>query len=464
MHGNTNNDLYICSGCLGDEHIKKFITYRNSNKKCNYCGLSLDPSAKQSEIFGFIAEHVNKSFTCSDYVGFYYVANAPENAPFPHGRYTSPYLLKNILKLELPRDSDGKLLRAICDIPLENKKWASLDFGKVTLDKELDLYWWMFCNITKYNRRFNLDAVPKLFTQNLAEKARLFSPKAIFNLLIPYMKRLVRDIPVGMIFYRSRISKNGEKYTSVNELGPPPCNRSLQSNRMNPPGIPCFYASETREGALLEVRATNQDSWSLGVFETIKPIRILDLTNLPEVGSFFSDNEINDQKAIKFLHNFSSNISFPVTGDDRTHLEYIPTQVLAELVRDCQELSVWGIRYRSAVQNGGESYNNIVLFISTDEIEGSVKRSTLIDDQEILKEAYKYVELIKLNSIEHSTHKCEYISNNTHSMTAPSSEVSDIISSILTIPAMKTAYEKLDNAEKNKMVEQITSIINLKYP
>ncbi|GLH30389.1 hypothetical protein WSS15_30390 [Acetobacter pasteurianus] len=188
------------------------------------------------------------------------------------------------------------------------------------------------------------------------------------------------------------------------------------------------------------------------------------MTNLPEVGSFFSDNEINDQKAIKFLHNFSSNISFPVTGDDRTHLEYIPTQVLAELVRDCQELSVWGIRYRSAVQNGGESYNNIVLFISTDEIEGSVKRSTLIDDQEILKESYKYVELIKLNSIEHSTHKCEYISNNTHSMTAPSSEVSDIISSILTIPAMKTAYEKLDNAEKNKMVEQITSIINLKYP
>ncbi len=51
---------------------------------------------------------------------------------------------------------------------------------------------------------------------------------------------LVEDLPAGSVIFRARESKRA---LTVRELGPPPRDLALQSNRMSPAGIVMFYAS-----------------------------------------------------------------------------------------------------------------------------------------------------------------------------------------------------------------------------
>ena len=62
-------------------------------------------------------------------------------------------------------------------------------------------------------------------------------------------------------------------------------------------------------------------------------------------------------------------MSKPVSLDDKVHLEYIPTQVVAEFLRHWQSpYKLDGIAYLSAVQKAGISY---VLFAERQNIVGT---------------------------------------------------------------------------------------------
>jgi hypothetical protein len=60
----------------------------------------------------------------------------------------------------------------------------------------------------------------------------------------------------------------------------------------------------------------------------------------------------------RFLRDFSS----PIERDDRIHIDYVPTQVITEYLRDTKlnGRQVDGIKYRSARSKGGICY---VLFV-----------------------------------------------------------------------------------------------------
>ena len=64
-----------------------------------------------------------------------------------------------------------------------------------------------------------------------------------------------------------------------------------------------------------------------------------------------------------FLREFLLDFSSPIERDDRIHIDYVPTQVVTEYLRDAKlegDPPLDGIKYRSSRRKGGICY---VLFI-----------------------------------------------------------------------------------------------------
>lgn len=70
-----------------------------------------------------------------------------------------------------------------------------------------------------------------------------------------------------------------------------------------------------------------------------------------------------------FLHEFARLIVQPVPLDDRMHIDYIPTPVFTEFLRDhrFQAYRIDGLLYRSAM---GRKGCNVVLFAGPNDVEG----------------------------------------------------------------------------------------------
>ncbi|MFT9349561.1 MAG: RES domain-containing protein [Gluconobacter japonicus] len=379
------NTHFVCSGCFQDATLKEIINTKAERPGCDFCGCSDFPTIATSQIFNYIRSRVETFFTCSDYSGNFFVGDRDIHESTTWGRYPSDYLLEKIMLLGLPRDRNRLLLTAICDEALENKKWASLEYGRMPHDAYLKTLWWMFEVTVKHCRRFSLD-------KKIAGDG--YTANEIFDEILPSLMKLKSPIQPGYRVYRARKSLTGEEFLSADELGPPPPKIATQSNRMNPPGIPYFYGADMEDAAVLETCIESCDAYSIGIFETKREIQIVDLSDLPPIKGWFTDVSLEERQRIKFLHEFSKQISEPIIGDDRTHLDYIPTQVFTELVRD--RLGVHGIRYRSSKLPDA---SNIVLFISSNEVEGATKRGVL--DQDILKSVYAPLEIIRLLDVKH---------------------------------------------------------------
>jgi hypothetical protein len=177
---------------------------------------------------------------------------------------------------------------------------------------------------------------------------------------------LIKTIHAGHRLYRARPRADAHvKYRTAKELGPPPEESATQTNRMNPPGIPMFYGAENATLAVAEIRTP---LFSLGRFKTTRAIQLLDLAALPKVPGFFSMASQRERLGLAFLQEFSKLISQPVERDDRTHVDYIPTQVYTEFLRDYEFLGglVDGIRYKSATALEGA---NVVLFATNENVQ-----------------------------------------------------------------------------------------------
>lgn len=104
---------------------------------------------------------------------------------------------------------------------------------------------------------------------------------------------------------------------------------------MSPKGIGAFYGASTLDGAVAEVAgyADPTAMLSVGQFELVVPIGVVDLREATRVPSLF-DSELRELRApIAFLKAFIEDISKPSQPTDRQDLDYIPTQVITEYLR-----------------------------------------------------------------------------------------------------------------------------------
>ena len=108
---------------------------------------------------------------------------------------------------------------------------------------------------------------------------------------------------------------------------------------------------------------------------------MLDLTSV-RAPSIFDMSEHADYDWLLFMHEFLRDFSIPIKRDDRIHIDYVPTQVVTEYLRDAKldgEPPVEGIKYRSARRKDGICY---VLFLDEYEVEPNDGDLTANDEED----------------------------------------------------------------------------------
>ncbi|MDP2496182.1 RES family NAD+ phosphorylase [Shimia thalassica] len=178
--------------------------------------------------------------------------------------------------------------------------------------------------------------------------------------------------PGKLTIFRARRANNSKSQETISsnvaqELGPPPPSLRMPG-RMNPSGIPSFYGAFDLDTALAELRPAVGETIMAAQFEFVRPVVVLDTTKFerpPKALNIFAKTHNKRLSLWGFMAEFMNEISQPCLPGDE-HLDYIPTQVVAEYLVHLhrfkhmgQEKTVEGIIFRSAQNREGK---NIVLF------------------------------------------------------------------------------------------------------
>lgn len=194
------------------------------------------------------------------------------------------------------------------------------------------------------------------FCYNIKHVNRFHSQQVNFKQLKNLLENMVIDIPTGTLtLFRSRICDE-EHYSlgyTCRKMGVPPINLT-SAGRTNSEGIQCLYLASDEETTFHEVRARDNDHVSVGKFQQIKDLKIVDLSLFDKIGPFsvldfdmtwFAIN-------IDIIRKIGNEIAKPMRRFDKT-LDYVPTQYICDYIK---HLGYDGIKYKSTLSNGGTNY------------------------------------------------------------------------------------------------------------
>ncbi len=340
--------MRVCAGCFDDPGIRSWIRDQGGRRGCEYCAGHDSPTTDVQELADYMRECLERFYSYAE-----------DNLPYEsaEGGWQGPHwdtwnLLIEQLGFGFSRRGANQLMGDLFPAISENT-WCEFDWLSLEFDDSLKLSWRNFCDVVKHQLRF-------FFHQIKDDDDRdAISPGTLLGQIASLVDDLgiIKTLPVGKRLYRARLNLSGK--INLEDFGPPPIERALQSNRMNPPGIPALYVTERKRTAILEVRAKCA---RVGVMRLTRPIRIIDLAELPDLPSIFSGVSQRERLGLSFLHHFQEEIVQPIARDDRIHVDYIPPQIVSEFFKlhSFAGGPVDGVRYRSAVDPRGY---NLVLFV-----------------------------------------------------------------------------------------------------
>ena len=347
----------VCSKCIEDENITSFIEDHDGPVGCWFCGQDDAPTIPLDELADYMRDCLSNFYSLA-------IDELPYDSReggYQGTTWDTTELLVDEGGIGFPRDDKFNLLYHLSN-EIKDDVWCEYDWLVLDYSASLLFYWKQFCRLIQHKRRFFFFQQDE-FTANDEDG---FSPMTTLSEFSRLSRELglYRAIKSGTVIFRARSFKPGREKWSAKALGPPPVEAAIQANRMSPPGISMMYVAETKKTAIREV-GVNQAV--VGQFELERDILVLDLVNLPSVPGLFSGRDRQETMELAFMNRFAREIGKPIDRDDRVHVEYIPSQVVTEFIRDTlvDGREVDGIRYRSSLDKDGI---NIVLFATQDNI------------------------------------------------------------------------------------------------
>lgn len=343
----------VCSSCFDDKDLRAWIRDESDGVRgCYFCGGRDSPTLELKSVTDRIIDRIER-----------YYSKAVNELPFnsAEGGYLGPNwdsydLLNDEIGLELPRDNSGRSLFHAIFQTIEDEVWCEFDPAVLDPGSALWLSWENFCETVKHKRRFFFHATGK-------DSEDSYTPASLLAFIAEKSESigLIKEIPSGTELWRARPGIKKGKSVGAADFGPPPAEYALQSNRMNPAGISLLYLASTINTALKETRESEA---KVGLWCSTRPLRVLDLRKIPPIPGFFSDATRMDKETIDFLDSFSSDIMKPVARDERNHIDYLPSQVVTEFMRDFNfdGGALDGIAYGSTINSKGW---NVALFIDS---------------------------------------------------------------------------------------------------
>lgn len=357
--GASHVDGLVCDRCFTDAAIIAYVQANAASETCDYCQRTgTEPIAANADdvasliMDGIVTEWVNPVEEL-----FYETAEGG----YQGQQIDFDEVLEQVGDPIATYEFQEALSQATYD---HTTAWCKRDYAAPHVDEGLAHDWDDLVEQVKYESRFFfLLSEPEEFP----EPGQRDSALAILTDIAEFADSagLIRPFPAGTTFWRARSHGADTRYETAADLGVPPPGVSLSSNRMSPAGIPAFYGAEEAETAIAEIRANADEGsqWSAGKFSTSAECAILDLAELPAPPSLFDPERRSLRRPLIFLARFAEQISQPLTDRRREHIDYVPTQVVAEFLRlvfRSQQGAVTGIRYGSAQREGGVC---VVLFV-----------------------------------------------------------------------------------------------------
>lgn len=290
-------DKWVCAKCFDDYAIVGFIEDNAGEKRCSYCDRSSrkEIAAHMDKVLEFIAAGIRSEY---DDAGNGVGCDSSEGGYYGAPTWDSWDLLDEIgLNVENETLQDD-LRRAFFQV-----EWSRCDpYGDRHCDA-LRYSWEAFSKLVKHRTRFVFFRVktPGLDSYESEPYEFLDSLRSEVD-----ETGLVREIAPQRGWFRAQEHPAGERLAGAKRLGAPPAERASHS-RMSPAGIPMLYVAGDAATAIAEVNSGPPAGsiFTVGEFASIRPLRVLDLSNIPRVPSLFDENRRHMRMALIFLRQFA---------------------------------------------------------------------------------------------------------------------------------------------------------------
>jgi len=348
------SNSYVCADCVEDDYLKELIFANRVATYCDYCHTESETpiAAPLETLMEPIAAAMFAHFREPGAAG----------VPRDDGDWVIEPIHTSDALSELGLEGQPHLLEDVVDafsddcwVPAAHGHWASSHESECLYDS-----WRDFTSRVKYKTRY--------FFLRDSGSSSAFQDSYAPSKLLERIGQLVDELKLfsvldsGQSLFRVRCCTPDDEEISSSSMGPPPSEKAA-AGRMNPAGISYFYLAWDSGTAIAEVISKPPCRVRLAKFTVKKPLRLLNLVDLPLVPSVFDEPAAKVRQRLMFLKRFVTAIAQPVPKDGSEHVEYVPSQVVCEYFREIFRASdgepVAGIRYRSAIQRDGV---NVVLF------------------------------------------------------------------------------------------------------
>ncbi|PPC97259.1 MAG: hypothetical protein CTY35_07530 [Methylotenera sp.] len=360
--GFYSKDTYVCTRCIDDTALKIFIKKEGSKEHiCDYCdNTRRKKTVPFNKFIQFFLDGLNSEWGDPN----------DEGVPWEQGWVGAVSDSYDIINDELDLDFATEALRQDVLDSLSDKQWCQKDFYQLSPQDALKAGWKEFVNVVKHKARFVFFRL-----EDSHDKFHGFEeipPSYFLDELGDVINkcRLYKKLPIGTDILRMRFHAPDKQFKLATELGAPPTESARFPNRMSASGISAFYGAFDNETLIAESRNQGDEhkTATIGVFESRRELLLVDFTNIPKRPSIFRPNSRRLRHGLIFIRKLIEDLTAPIKKDGREHIDYVPTQIVAEYLRFIHRrngnLKIDGILYESARNPGSKA---CVLFIDNDD-------------------------------------------------------------------------------------------------
>ncbi len=356
---------YISGEPFNDYAIKAYIKNNGKKEVCDWTGKE-SKCILMVDLIEFIDERIQTLYI----EPYQSDAGYDKEETYYEDRFPGLFVQNSLEVLtDLLVDTPFEILKFISE-RLSEEYWTRKELYE-PIEGEIDAKNWAdFTYLIKHKIRFmffnNIDKRKSPSYESYSDPYSILKKfrEAIFT------HELIIEFEANQLdIYRARMHKRQKRQLNKSELGPPP-EKLAQANRLSPAGITMFYGALKEETAIIEVLDINKPDYYITTarFSNLKTLKLIDFTLLKWISIFDVENE-KKRETYVLLYQFLEDLTKPISNDGSQHIDYIPTQVVTEYLKNSlySELNteIHGLIYPSTKRKGHE---NVVLFFNSQNI------------------------------------------------------------------------------------------------
>lgn len=349
----VDRDILVCENCFEDGALQEYILSNGTDGKCSFCEEFAKPvTCELFEVLSVILQGISTEWGHPANEGLAYETREG-------GWQGKVYDTWNMLDSVGLATNTVRLFQTIAESIIAGE-WCRRNPYALERHQTLLVGWRRFSQFVMNEARYLfLQATPSGYDSYQHDEIH---PVAILEHLASAAcdLELLSSLPQGSEILRVRIVAPDINLSSASELGTSPVDCASIPNRMSPAGIPMFYGAFDAQTAVAETYDPTRPGTKkavLGIFRVERELLLLDLSRSISLPSIFDLEAGHTRHLIRFINEFSRDIASPVSRDDRSHIDYVPTQVVTEYFRHIFKIGddgkLDGIIYQSS-KNSGE--------------------------------------------------------------------------------------------------------------